>query len=300
MTVRYPESMQFSTVVSPWRSAPPPGPVTFCSGPFASTFRLGSAPNGPITAHVKGDATGGSYAEDAASLMPRIAMRSSGLSLINRGAFAALALAAPMATGFFAARETTLLSALDILADSIGAHFGFDRQGQFTVGRLTGPQETAGEFPDESDIISLEREPSALPIWRQKIGYARYWRSLSDSESAAALDAEARSDLAEPHRYADASDPAIQTHHKLADDAQRDGLLATEADAATEAARRLAFSEKRGTCSSKIKNSALQPFLGTTIRISYPRHGLAAGRTLVLVGLSEDSAFNEAELTLWG
>ena len=279
----------------------PPAPSHFAVDLAAGTFRLGSAPNGPITAHVKGDATGGSYAEDAASLMLRIAMRASGLSLINGGAFADLNHAAPMATGFFAARETAMLSALDSLADSIGAHFGFDRQGQFTVGRLTGPEETATESFDESDIIRLEREPSALPIWRQKIGYARYWRSLSDGESAAALNTEARSDLAESHRYADASDPVIQIHHKLADDAQKDGLLATEADAAAEAARRLAlFGTARDLFRVRVKTRPYSLSLGNTIRISYPRHGLAAGRNLVLVGLSEDSAYDEAELTLWG
>ena len=194
-----------------------------------------------------------------------------------------------------------MLSALDDLADSIGAHFGFNRQGLFTVGRLTDPLEMASESFDDSAIVSLEREPFALPIWRQKLGYARYWRPLSDGESAAGLGAEARSDLTESHRYADASDPTVQIRHKLAGDIQKDGLLATEPDAATEAARRLAlFGTARDLFRVRVKTRPYSLSLGSTIRITYPRHGLAGGRNLVLAGLSEDSAFDEAELTLWG
>ena len=279
----------------------PPAPSHYAVDLAAGTFRLGSAPNGPVTAHVRGDATGGAYAEDAASLMLRIAMRAAGLSLVDWQAVAGLTVAAPMATGFFAGQETGMLSALDALADSIGAHFGFDRQGRFTVGRLTEPLETATEDFDESAIVSLEREPSALPLWRQRLGYARYWRPLSDGESAAALGAEARSDLAAPHRYADAEDPAIRIRHILAGDLQKDGLLATEADAATEAARRLAlFGTARDLFRVRVKTRPYSLTLGSTIRISYPRHGLAGGRNLVLAGLSEDSAFDEAELILWG
>lgn len=279
----------------------PPAPSHYAVDLAAGTFRLGSAPDGPVTAHVHGDAAGGGYAEDAASLMLRIAMRASGLSLIDWGAFASLTLAAPMAAGFFANQETGMLSALDDLADSIGAHFGFNRQGLFTVGRLTEPLETATESFDDSAIVSLEREPSALPIWRQKLGYARYWRPLSDGESATGLGAEARSDLTASHRYAGASDPAIQIRHKLAGDIQKDGLLATEPDAAAEAARRLAlFGTARDLFRVRVKTRPYSLTLGSTIRITYPRHGLAGGRNLVLAGLSEDSAFDEAELTLWG
>jgi len=279
----------------------PPAPSHYAVDLAAGTFRLGTAPNGPVTAHVLGDATGGVYAEDAASLMLRIAMRATGLSLIDWQAFADLTLAAPMATGFFANQEAGMLSVLDDLADSIGAHFGFDRQGLFTVGRLAEPAETATERFDESNIVSLEREASALPMWRQTLGYARYWRPLSDGESATALDAEARSDLAESYRYVSATDSAIQLRHKLAGDIQNEGLLATALDAETEAARRLAlFGTARDFFRVQVKTRPYSLSLGSTIAIQYGRHGLEEGRNLMLVGLTEDSAFNEAELTLWG
>ncbi|WP_420403310.1 hypothetical protein [Nisaea sp.] len=279
----------------------PPAPAHYSSDLAAGTFRLGSAPEGPVTAHVRGDASSGAYVEDAASLMLRIAMRAPELSNIDWTAFAALTVAVPMATGFFSAAETSLLAVLDNLAEAAGAHFGFDRSGRFTAGRLSDPEAEAAESFDESAILSLEREPAALPLWRLRLGYARYWRTISESESAASLDTGMRNQLAEPYRYAEASDSALRTRHRLARDLQQESLIATGSDAAAESLRRLAlFGTARDLFRIRVKTRPYSLALGTTIRISYPRHGLAGGRNLVLVGFSEDSAFDEAELTLWG
>ena len=46
-----------------------------------------------------------------------------------------------------------------------------------------------------------------------------------------------------------------------------------------------------------------QPYaleLGQTIRITYPRYRLGAGRLLLVVGMTEDAAINEVTLDLWG
>ena len=40
--------------------------------------------------------------------------------------------------------------------------------------------------------------------------------------------------------------------------------------------------------------------IGSTVRVTYPRYGLAAGRNMVLVGVSEDWAAGRWVLTLWG
>jgi hypothetical protein len=267
----------------------------------AGTFRLGSAPEGPVTAHVRGDASSGGYVEDAASLMLRIGMRAPELSDIDWTAFADLTIAAPMATGFFGSEETSLLAALDAVADAAGAHFGFDRNGRFTAGRLSEPEAEAAENFDQSAILSLEREPAALPLWRLRLGYGRYWRVLSEGESAAVLDIGTRTALAEAYRYAEASDNAVRTRHRLARDLQQDSLISSGTDAAAEALRRLAlFGTARDVFRVRVKTRPYSLALGTTIRLKYPRHGLAGGRNLVLVGLSEDSAFDEAELILWG
>jgi len=279
----------------------PPAPAHYSTDLAAGTFRLGSAPEGPVTAHVRGDASSGAYAEDTASLMLRIAMRAPELNDFDWTAFADLTIAAPMATGFFTAEETSLLAVLDSLAETAGAHFGFDRNGRFTAGRLSEPAAEAAESIDESAILGLERETAALPLWRLRLGYGRHWCTLSESESAAGLDPGTRTGLAETYRYAEASDGAVRMRHRLARDLQQESLIATGTDAAAEALRRLAlFGVARDLFRVRVKTRPYSLTLGTTIRLSYPRHGLAGGRNLVLVGLSEDSAFDEAELTLWG
>jgi hypothetical protein len=40
--------------------------------------------------------------------------------------------------------------------------------------------------------------------------------------------------------------------------------------------------------------------LGQTVRIRYPRYGLAGGRNLLVVGMVEDATVNEVTLDLWG
>lgn len=279
----------------------PPAAGHYAADAATGTFSLGSAPSGPVTAHVRGDADSGGYVEDAGSLMLRIAMRIPELSDIDWTAFADLTLAAPMANGFFAADETETLVALDALAGSIGAHFGFDRAGRFTAGRLTEPATEAEAEFDETAIIDLEREPAALPLWRLRLGYQRYWRPVSEGESAAGLNAGLRADLAAQFRTAEAADTAIQTAHKLARDLRQDSLLAVGTDAAAEAVRRLGlFGPARDLFRVRVKTRPYSLALGSTIRIRYPRHGLDTGHNLVLVGLAEDSAMDEAELTLWG
>ncbi|UUX51810.1 hypothetical protein NUH88_08925 [Nisaea acidiphila] len=279
----------------------PPDPGHFSTDLAAGTFRLGSAPAGPVTADVRGDASAGAYVEDVGSLLIRIAMRAPGLTDIDWTAFADLTIAAPMATGFFASEATDLLAALDALADAAGAHFGFDRSGRFTAGRLDEPETEAAESFDETAILGLEREPAALPFWRLRLGYGRHWRPLSEGESAASLGAGARTDLAEHFRYAETSDGAIRTRHRLARDLQQESLIATGADAAAEALRRLTlFGTARDLFRVRVKTRPYSLALGTTILLRYPRHGLDDGRNLVLVGLAEDSAYDEAELTLWG
>jgi hypothetical protein len=269
----------------------------------AGCFSLGASPAGTVTADVRGDAAGG-YAQTAAALVRRIATTRAGFADpqdLDADSFDALDLAAPAAVGLFVEAEATLASLLDALVDAVGGHYGFDRAGRLSVGRLEAPAETADAAFDATEILELERVATARPVWRQKIGWGRYWRTLDPSGVAGAVDDEGRADLGERFRYAVAEDAAVRNRHLLAEEAVRDTALADGADAAAEAARRLAlFGADRDAFRVRLKTQPFALELGRTVRIRYPRYGLAAGRNLRIVGMVEDSAVNEVTLDLWG
>src|SRR3546814_9044568 len=80
---------------------------------------------------------------------------------------------------------------------------------------------------DAAQILEIERVAVALPVWRQKIGYGRYWRTLGPEAVAGAVGDEARADLAEPFRYATAEDAGIRSRHLLAGEAVREDRKST-------------------------------------------------------------------------
>jgi hypothetical protein len=251
----------------------------------AGTFQLGASPAGTVTADVRGDKSGGIYVDTVGGIVRRIAATRAGLddpADLDTESFAAMA-AVDATVGIAIAGEQDILSVLDQLVDSVGAHYGFDRSGRLGVGRVTAPSGSALQAFTETEILELSREATALPIWRQRIGFRRYWRTLSGSDLAGAVSPTARQDLAEEYRIEEASDPAVRTVHLLA------GPRLLEL-----------FSAERDLLRLKVK---AQPFvleLGDTVTVRYPRYGLSDGRNFVIVGMVEDSAVNEVTLDLWG
>jgi len=284
-----------------------PAAGQFSSDPATGCFSLGASPAGTVTADVRGDAPagdGGGYIETAAALVRRIATTRAGFTDpgdLDLDAFAALGAAVPAPVGLFVEDETPLVELLDALMDAVGGHYGFDRAGRLTVGRIEPPAAVIDAEFDAVQILEIERVAVARPIWRQKLGYGRYWRTLDPDAVAGAVDDGTRADLAEGFRYASAEDPAIRTRHLLAEEAVRDTALADAVDAQAEAARRLAlFGADRDAFRVRLKTQPFSLDLGRTVRIRYPRYGLAAGRALLVVGMVEDAAVNEVTLDLWG
>ena len=271
----------------------------------AGTITLGASPAGVITADVKGDKTGGAYVETTGSVIRRIAVARGGFADpgdLDTASFTALDTVNSADIGIAITDEQGMGAALDYVAGSIGAYYGFDRAGKLSVGRIEAPAGSSVASFTDVEILELERRPTARPIWRQHVGYGRYWRPTdrSDTESSALSDAE-KADLEQEYRVEEAEDVAVRTAHLLAEDERRDTGLALAVDAASEAARLLAlFKIKRDVFRMRVKTQPFSLSLGQTIAIRYPRHGLDGARNLVIVGLTEDSAVNEVELELWG
>ncbi|WPZ36266.1 hypothetical protein T8K17_08960 [Thalassobaculum sp. OXR-137] len=268
------------------------------------TFRLGASAAGTVTAHVRGDKTGGVYVDTVAGIMERLVTTRASTQApiaLDMAGFAAFAGICSYQVGLWIREGRSMGEVLDALADSVGAHFGFDRAGRMTIGRVEVPAATPVARFDVSNVLDLERLAVARPVWRQSVEYRRYWQPLDAASVAGAVGDEARADLAEPVRVEAAADPAIRTLHPLSEEAVVTTLLTEAASASAEASRLLSlFGSGRVAFRVVLKTEPFALELGQTVRLTYPRHGLTAGRNLVIVGMVEDSAVNEITLDLWG
>ncbi|NQV43529.1 MAG: hypothetical protein HQ501_01395, partial [Rhodospirillales bacterium] len=78
-------------------------------------------------------------------------------------------------------------------------------------------------------------------------------------------------------------------------------LLDGSADASAEASRLLnLYKANRDLFRVRVKTQPFALELADNVRITYPRFGLDAGKAFRIIGLVEDAASNEVELTLWG
>lgn len=268
------------------------------------TFRLGASAAGTVTADVRGDKTGGVFVDTVAGLIRRLATTRGGSQPaleIDTVAFATFGSVSPDPVGIWVREGIVIAEVLDSLADSVGAHYGFDRAGRLTIGRVDPPAVGAVARYNESQILDIERLALARPVWRHTVEYRRYWQTLDAAGTAGAVSEEARADLAEQVRVEAAADPAIRQRHPLAEESLVTTLLADQASAAAEADRLLSiFGAGRVAYRVSLKTQPFALELGQTVAVSYPRHGLDLGRNLVVVGMVEDSAQNEITLDLWG
>lgn len=288
--------------LTPVGSAPTAG--QYAVDASAGTFTLGASPAGTVTVDVRGDKTGGTYVESVGALVERLATTRlvTGTPItVDDAAFLAFEAAYPQPVGLFLDDDAGLLEVLDDLVESVGAHYGFNRAGQLTIGRVEAPSTTVVAAFGDREILDIERVAVSRPIWRQRIAYRRYWRTLDEAGVAGSVSDEDRADIGERHRYETAEDTTVSDRHPLAEESDRETLLSESADAAAEASRQVTlFGADRDAFRVRLKTQPFAIELGATITLTYPRYGLEAGRNLVVIGMVEDAAVNEVTLDLWG
>ncbi len=281
-----------------------PSAGQFAVDSAAGLFTLGASAAGTVTADVRGDRTADGYVETVAALIRRLVTTRATVQSpldVDAAGFAAFDASHRAVAGVWVREGRSLAEVLDALADSIGAHYGFDRSGRLTIGRVEPPAAVGAARFDETQILEIERLALARPVWRHGVEYRRYWRTLDAGAIAGAVGEEARADLAEPVRVEAAEDEAVRQRHPLAEEAVVSTLLVDPADAAAEANRLLTlFGAGRVAFRVLVKTQPFALELGQTVTLVYPRHGLRTGRNLVIVGMVEDSAMNEIALDLWG
>jgi len=287
-------------------SAPAAG--NFRAWPSGGCFRLGSLPAGEITA----DVTEGAAIANrtAAQIAQAIGTGPGGIDPgdVSAADIAALDAAVPAELGLWVADEQTCRAALDAVAQSVGAWWGFDREGSFRIQRLDAPVGTPVADLDRFNVLGINRVPTAdtgagVPAWRATLRY-RPNHTVQTSDLAGSVAADRRAELAEDSRKVVAEDAGVKAAHLLAPELEWQSLMTDAADAAAEAGRRLDLYKLRRDRYEV--QAALTPALadaldlGVVVRLTLPRFDLAAGKLFRVIGLQPDLRLDRLDLTLWG
>ncbi|WP_136419975.1 hypothetical protein [Herbaspirillum sp. ST 5-3] len=271
-------------------------------------FMLGSSPAGQITA----DVTQGAAASNrtVAQVVKSILTGPGGVSSadISASDITDLDTANSAEIGLWVDAEMNIRSALDMLTNSIGAWWGVDRTGVFRTKRLEAPTGTPVATLTGVEIIRLDRVASndagaGIPAWGSKLKYKRHW-TTQDNDLAGSVTNARRAEIREEWRTVVAEDASVKTAHLLAQELEFETLLVDATASATENTRRLdlyktrrdRFEVRAGL--DDVLASSID--LGEVIEIAYPRFGLDAGRSFVVIGMQPDLRTGIVDLTVWG
>jgi hypothetical protein len=269
-------------------------------------FQLAATPAGLVTA----DVVQGASAADrtVAQVLRRLAGVSLVASEISAPDVAALDATSSAPVGIWLADEsTTIQSAMDMVAASIGAWFGFDELGVLRMGVLAEPTgEPVLDLRDFHALEAIERRPArdnSVPVWRITMKYARIW-SVQTSGLLGSVGADRRAYLALASRTVVSPDSDVKKKHLLATDMVVEGLLVSAIDAQAEADRQLQLQKKtRGIFDVPLSVSALADksvSLMSVVRLTLPRFDLDSGKLFRVIGRRLELATNQIILTVWG
>jgi len=268
-------------------------------------IRLGSIPQGIVTADLRGDKAWGVYVSSAAKVAFRIAHDRGGLpdDRFALGTFEALHAKQPAPIGVYQGPEVaTLGDLLDAVLGGICGWWGPNQVNKIEVGRVDRPAAEPLWWIDESDILDFNLlEPPATispPVWRMRVGYQRnFTPQLTDI--AVGVAQARRQFLANEYRYATSSDIALTVAHRRAQDVTRPALFAQKADAAAEAERqRVLYAGGLQLARIRFKHQGFLVPLNSTGHVTYYRYGLAGGRNVVVVGKGITASRNESTIDI--
>jgi len=285
--------------------APPPGSFGYWAA--GGHLRLGSSPDGLITA----DVTQGASATDRTpaalfrALLNRSWVTGGLLGQWDEDDLDDLDTAIDGECGFWTDSEMTVATAVDQVAMSAGAFWGPDRTSVQRIKQLAAPSGSAVLSLSEDQVIGLLRVPPAdgrgLPSHRSIVRWGRFY-AVQPTDVAGGVSDARRGQLAKPWREALAEDADVLEAHPLALQTVEDSLLATEAEAQGEATRRQALrGTRRDTFRFKVDlnedTEALE--LLDVIDLTHSRYGLSSGELCRVIGTEPDARAGKITLTAW-
>lgn len=290
-------------------NAPTAGQYRVWNSAAGCYVRLADNTSGTLTF----DATqGAATANRTAAQLWRQVLQKAGIAVgsISSADITALDTAAPYACGIYLPdnRDVSAIDAADMLASSVGAWWGVDASGTFRIAQLVLPSigNSVGTLTTVN-IVNIERVASrdagaGMPAWKIKMGYQRIWFTQEDLTNAVT---EARKEfLSQEYRRVEASDAAVQTANPTSPEIEINTVLVTEANASTEASRRLTIYKTRRDfyrVTVRVDASLASVFdLGKTVTLQVNRFGMNSGKAFVITGIEADMRQYLFTLTLWG
>jgi hypothetical protein len=269
-------------------------------------FKLGSSPTGLITADVRGDVVGGVYVNGVDTVVRRLLFNRAGLSesRVNKTSFAQLASSASGEMGWFIDHQSrpSAGDVVDAIVRGVAGFWGAGRDGRIRAGRLSVPEDVSPVYAlDEISILDLRIDGQPIPRYRQRVAYKPNW-TPGQVNLAASVTASRRQFLTERDRSAVSIDTTVQVRHPEALDTE--ALLSpfeNSSDAQTLSDELLSLHKRdRIVVRAHVARLSYLFDLGQPLSVTWGRHGLSSGRTMILVGVEEDARTGTADLLLWG
>lgn len=269
-------------------------------------FRIGSAPTGQITANV---VQGAAAADRTVGAILETLALAAGLTAaeINDADVLGLTVATPQVVGIYLDAATTFREAMDKVAASVGAWWAFDLSGVLCMGQLAAPSALSDAYVIEADVLAgFERRVSdgaGQPVWRVNIRHSRLCTVQATDVATSVTDAR-RAELAQEYRVESAEDADVKVQFAQARELTIDTLLTTAADAAAEAARRLAIHKVRRDLFDVPVPLGVFTDVGVSlmspIDFTHSRFGLSGGKAFSILGFGLALARDRVILSLWG
>lgn len=178
--------------------------------------------------------------------------------------------------GIYINDNTSVISACQSLASSLGAQIYFNREGKLRIIQLGVYTNDPLIYITDSDIIhhSLQISGKTEVQAAVSINYCKNWTVQSGLETG--IPQEHKDMFAKDWLLYTVDNPAVKTTYKLtADPTAKNTMLLTEADATTEANRLLAYYEVPRTVYSFTGTPRMQLLkLGQQVNITHNRFGL--------------------------
>ena len=267
-------------------------------------LRLGVPPVGVLTLDAEGAKPAGTTLKRFADIaMHVIDMATSlGSSDFATGTITAVNALCPQTLGHWydGASDLTVRQMLDDLAQSIGAHYGFDDSRKITLGRLDAPALVADISFGERDLLELRPLPAERRLKTQIVRWGRRHRPLQDQDIAGSITGTARQALMEEWRQERDTSASIAAASLLALEETLDSAFDNSSDALAEAQRRVALHGPRRAAFEALVEFVPGIRPGLTIHITDPRFGLAAGQRFRVMRVERRAADQEISMELWG
>jgi len=197
---------------------------------------------------------------------------------------------------------------MDAVAASVGAWYAFDATGSLRMGRLVAPSGAPALTLTEDAIFEVQRtqaggDGSGVPTWRCTLRYAPSYTVQTTEQLAGAVTDDRAAAVGREYREAVAEINEVLDVHPGAPTREFTARLVAAADAADEATRRQSlYGTRRDLLRVRVPLTAAVAAveLGSVVSITWPKLGLSAGRSTLLIGMETEWARDQAWLLLWG